>query len=59
MIETGHRANFFETSNGVLPLEHVSDRRETSATRVPDDLQHSIFRRQKKVGNFLSDPKIN
>ena len=40
-----------ETSNGHLSLEHGSDRRETSATRVSDDLQHSIFRRRK----FFSD----
>ncbi len=35
------------TSNVRLPLELGSDRRETSATRVSDDLQHSIFRRRK------------
>ena len=36
------------TSNVRLPLELRSDRRETSATRVSDDLQISIFRRNKK-----------
>ena len=36
------------TSNVRLPLELGSDRRETSATRVSDDLQLSIFRRRKK-----------
>ena len=35
------------TSNVRLPLELGSDRRETSATRVSDDLQISIFRRRK------------
>ena len=30
-------------SDGRLPLELGSDRRETSATRVSDDLQISIF----------------
>ena len=34
------------TSNVRLPLELRSDRRETSATRVSDDLQISIFRRR-------------
>ena len=38
---------FFETSNGCLPLAHGSDRRETSAKRVSDDLQISIFFRRK------------
>ena len=37
-----------QTSNVRLPLELRSDRRETSATRVSDDLQLSIFRRWKK-----------
>ena len=37
-----------QTSNVRLPLELRSDRRETSATRVSDDLQLSIFRRRKK-----------
>ena len=32
-----------QTSNVRLPLELRSDRRETSATRVSDDLQISIF----------------
>merc|ERR1712078_932199 len=36
-----------QTSNVRLPLELRSDRRETSATRVSDDLQISIFRRRK------------
>ena len=35
------------TSNVRLPLELRSNRRETSATRVSDDLQISIFRRRK------------
>ena len=35
--------SFSETSNIRLPLEHSSDRRETSAKRVSDDLQLSIF----------------
>ena len=35
------------TSNVRLPLELRSDRHETSATRVSDDLQISIFRRRK------------
>ena len=39
---------FFETSNGRLPLEQSSDRRETLAKRVSDDLQLFIFRRRKK-----------
>ena len=40
--------NFFcETMNGRLPLEHGSDRRETLAKRVSDDLQLFIFRRRK------------
>ena len=34
------------TSNVRLPLELRSDRHETSATRVSDDLQISIFRRR-------------
>ena len=33
------------TSNVRLPFELSSDRRETSATRVSEDLQISIFRR--------------
>ena len=46
------------TSNVRLPLELRSDRRETSATRVSDDLQISIFRRRKmffgkKIGFFV------
>ena len=35
---------FFESSNGRLPPEHGSDRRETLAKRVSDDLQLFIFR---------------
>ena len=40
---------FFETSNGRLPLEQSSDRRETLAKRVSDDLQLFIFRPRKKI----------
>ena len=42
------------TSNVHLPLELGSNRRETSATRVSEDLQLSIFRRppKKKRQNF-------
>ena len=36
---------FFETSKGHLPPEQSSDRRETLAKRVSDDLQFFIFRR--------------
>ncbi len=36
---------FFETSNGRLPPKQTSDRRETLAKRVSDDLQFFIFRR--------------
>ena len=43
------------TSNVGLPLELGSDRRETSATRVSDDLQISIFRRRKFVFGKNSD----
>ena len=32
-----------------LPPEDGSDRRETLGKRVSDDLQHFIFRRQKKI----------
>ena len=39
----------FETSNGRLPPEHGSDRRETLAKRVSDDLQLFIFQRRKKI----------
>ena len=35
---------FFETSNGRLPPEHGSDRRETLEKRVSGDLQVFIFR---------------
>ena len=41
------KSRWLETSNVRLPLELGSDRRETSATRVSDDLQISIFRRRK------------
>ena len=36
-----------QSSNVRLPLELRSDRRETSATRVSEDLQRSSFRRRK------------
>ena len=36
---------FFKTSNSRLPLEHGSNRRETLAKRVSDDLEFFIFRR--------------
>ena len=36
---------FFEISNGSLPPEQNSDRRETLAKRVSDDLQLFILRR--------------
>ena len=36
-------------SNSRLPLKDGSDRRETLGKRVSDDLQHFIFRRQKKM----------
>ena len=48
-----HRVKFSDgrrrrqTSDGRLPLELGSDRRETSATRVSDDLQIAIFSRRK------------
>ena len=38
-------AFFFKALNGRLPLEHSSDRRETSANRISDDLQFFVFRR--------------
>ena len=49
---------FFETSNGRFFPEHGSDRRETLAKRVSDDLQLFIFRRwnlfwTKKVQKIL------
>ena len=44
-------------SNVCLPLSHRSDRRETLATRVLDDLQLSIFRRQKKTRKFSAPKK--
>ena len=34
--------------SGCLPLEHGSDRPQTLSKRVSDDLQLSMFRRQKK-----------
>ena len=37
---------FSETSNGRLPLEHGSNRRETLPKRVSGDSQRFIFRRQ-------------
>ena len=37
------KSRWLETSNVRLPLELGSDRRETSATRVSDDLQIGIF----------------
>ena len=39
-----------KTSNGRLPHEDGSDRRETLGKRVSDDLQFSIFRRQEVFG---------
>ena len=39
---------FVETSNGRLPPEQSSDRPETLAKHVSDDLQLFIFRRRKK-----------
>ena len=45
-------------SNGRLPPEDGSDRRETLGKRVSDDLQHFIFRRQKKFWmNFFRKSK--
>ena len=41
--------NFFVFSSVRLPPEDGSDRRETLGKRVSDDLQHFIFRRQKKI----------
>ena len=38
---------FFETSNGRLPPEDGSDRRQTSGKRVSGDPRHFIFRRHK------------
>ena len=48
-MDTGDFEIFVATSNGRLPLEQSSDRRETLAKRVSDDLQHFIFRRRKFV----------
>ena len=45
------------TLNGRLPLEHGSDRHETSAKRVSDDLQLSIFWRRKT--NFSAELRQN
>ena len=41
--------NVFETSNGRLPPEDGSDRRETSGKRVSGDPRHFIFRRHKHL----------
>ena len=38
-------------SNGRLPLENGSDRRETVRKRVSDDSRHFIFRRRKQKKN--------
>ena len=38
-----------EFSNGRLPPEDGSDRRETLGKRVSDDSRHFIFRRRKKI----------
>ena len=38
---------FFKTSNGRLPPEDGSDRRETLGKRVSGDPRHFIFRRPK------------
>ena len=38
------------TLNDRLPLEHGSDRPQTSGKRVSDDLQLSIFQLKKKIG---------
>ena len=39
---------FCETLNGRLPLEHISDSRQTLAKRVTDDLQPFHFSVPKK-----------
>jgi len=44
-------------SNGRLPPEDGSDRRETLGKRVSDDLQHFIFRRQKKIVDEICSQK--
>ena len=44
---------FFETLNGHLPLEESSDRRETMAKRVSEDLQLFIFQRRKCFWYFF------
>ena len=44
---------FFETSNGRLPLEDGSDRRETLPKRVSDDSRHLIFRRRKNFDEIF------
>ena len=50
---------FFETSNGRLPLEQNSDRRETLAKRVSDDLQLFMFRCRKTfLETFFSESMI-
>ena len=47
-LDPPHQYLFCEISNGRLPLEDGSDRRETLGKRVSDDSGRSIFRRQKK-----------
>ena len=49
------KSRWLETSNVRLPLELRSDRRETSATRVSEDLQISIFERQKNKSENILD----
>ena len=51
------KSNFFsQFLNGCLPLEDGSDRRETLAKRVSDDLQFFIFRPwKKKWPNFCKN----
>ena len=46
---TDGRTQNTKISNGRLPPEDGSDRRETLGKRVSDDLQHFIFRRRKKM----------
>ena len=52
---------FFETSNGRLPPEQSSDRLETLAKRVSDDLQLFIFDAEKSFGpkNFQKILEVN
>ena len=47
-----YEVTFLETSNGRLPPEHGSDRRETWPKHVSEDSRHFIFRRRKKIANF-------